>query len=66
MIRSDINLVRQCAYYLRLLYTLAVYDGALGEKVSGQDNSGPKEAPIMPDLPAFATGLTFEAAGKTI
>ncbi|HXW53492.1 MAG TPA: GMC family oxidoreductase [Myxococcota bacterium] len=59
MIRSDVNLVRQCAYYLRLLYTIAVYDGALGEKISGQENNGPKEAPIMPDLPNFATDLSY-------
>ena|GEM_PF-952073 len=67
LIQSDVNLLRQVAYYLRILYSLAIYDGALGRKISGLiAASDHKMASVMPDLKAFTTDLKFDRHKRRI
>ncbi len=59
LINSDVNLLRLIGFYLRAVYTQALYEGSLGEQISQNVDREPKVASIVPALPSFATHLRY-------
>lgn len=66
LIQSDVSLHRLIGFYVRTLYTQMIYEGPLGEKISGIEDKGFIEAPILPDLPAFKTHLRYSKKSHSI
>lgn len=66
LIRSDVNLLRQVGFYVRLFYTQNIYSSHLGEKISGIKDQGYRRAAIMPDLPKFKTDLVYSPGKRRL
>ncbi len=60
LINANVNLLQQVGFYVRMLYTQAIFEGALGEKISNYVDREPKVAAILPSLPALKTHLRLE------
>jgi choline dehydrogenase-like flavoprotein len=59
LIQSEINILRQIGFYLRLYYVNAIFDSPIGAKISGIVDEGYKKAAIMPSLSTFETELHY-------
>jgi len=59
LIQSEINLLRQVAFYLRLYYCSTIFEGPLGAKISGTLDII-KSASILPSMPSLESHLSYQ------
>ncbi len=59
LINSEINILRQIGFYVRMFYNQALYEGSISEKISNHIDPGNKQASIVPNFPKLITHMRY-------
>jgi len=66
MIRSEVSFIRKMAFFIRIFYTNAIYESAIGTLLSGAPKKGGEIAKVFPKLPKLKNHLFYNPKKRQI